>query len=161
MASSVSNRSSQSTLSMDPTAMDRTGCKRRPSRSLHVFIELDCRPTKTRAAPTRQARQMISNSPHFDHHVFRVHHHRGAMFLHPLFHQRTNHPKALMEPVTACSFYFGGPGLESTHKYRYGGYHPVHLGDVYCERYRVIHKLGFGSYSTVWLARDLQSTSHT
>lgn len=38
--------------------------------------------------------------------------------------------------------------------YRPGGYHPVVLGDVFNNRYKVIRKLGEGSYSTVWLARD-------
>ncbi len=41
--------------------------------------------------------------------------------------------------------------------YRPGGYHPVHLGDVFHDgQYKVIRKLGEGSYSTVWLARDLK-----
>ncbi|KAJ5796094.1 uncharacterized protein N7518_004634 [Penicillium psychrosexuale] len=39
--------------------------------------------------------------------------------------------------------------------YRPGGYHPVVLGDVFNQQYKVIRKLGEGSYSTVWLARDL------
>lgn len=38
--------------------------------------------------------------------------------------------------------------------YRQGGYHPVLLGDVFNRQYKVIRKLGEGSYSTVWLARD-------
>jgi hypothetical protein len=39
--------------------------------------------------------------------------------------------------------------------YRPGRYHPVNLGDTFKDsRYRVIRKLGYGSYSTVWLARD-------
>ncbi|MCJ1253632.1 hypothetical protein MMC24_001444 [Lignoscripta atroalba] len=45
-------------------------------------------------------------------------------------------------------------------RYRYGGYHPVHLGDLLKNgRYKIIHKLGYGGYggySTVWLARDLE-----
>ncbi|GES64101.1 serine protein kinase [Aspergillus terreus] len=41
--------------------------------------------------------------------------------------------------------------------YRPGGYHPVILGDVFNNgQYKVIRKLGDGSYSTVWLARDLK-----
>ena len=41
--------------------------------------------------------------------------------------------------------------------YRPGGYHPVVLGDVFNNgQYKDIRKLGEGSYSTVWLARDLK-----
>ncbi|KAL3487088.1 kinase-like domain-containing protein [Aspergillus germanicus] len=39
--------------------------------------------------------------------------------------------------------------------YRPGRYHPVNFGDTFKNpRYRVIRKLGYRSYSTVWLARD-------
>ncbi|GKT50820.1 serine/threonine-protein kinase SSN3 [Colletotrichum spaethianum] len=41
--------------------------------------------------------------------------------------------------------------------YHPGGYHPVHIGDVFKNgQYKVIRKLGEGSYSTVWLASDLR-----
>ncbi|KAI4139104.1 MAG: hypothetical protein LQ341_004356 [Variospora aurantia] len=44
---------------------------------------------------------------------------------------------------------------ENLDSYQPGWYHPVDIGQVYSEgRYRIIHKLGFGTYSTVWLARD-------
>ncbi|KAJ3544706.1 hypothetical protein NM208_g2910 [Fusarium decemcellulare] len=43
---------------------------------------------------------------------------------------------------------------EDLENYEPGGFHPVHLNDVYDDRYRVIHKLGFGGFSTVWLAAD-------
>ncbi|KAF2788056.1 kinase domain-containing protein [Melanomma pulvis-pyrius CBS 109.77] len=44
---------------------------------------------------------------------------------------------------------------EDAEQYRAGGLHPVHLGDSLNQgRYRIVHKLGFGSFSTVWLARD-------
>lgn len=44
---------------------------------------------------------------------------------------------------------------EDLEHYVLGGYHPVLIGDRYHNgRYEVVHKLGFGSYSTVWLARD-------
>ncbi|CAG9761078.1 unnamed protein product [Ceutorhynchus assimilis] len=43
---------------------------------------------------------------------------------------------------------------EESAEYRKGGYHPVHIGDQYHGRYYVIRKLGFGSYSTVWLCWD-------
>ncbi|KAJ5347646.1 uncharacterized protein N7506_000899 [Penicillium brevicompactum] len=44
--------------------------------------------------------------------------------------------------------------------YRPGGYHPVILGDVFNHQYKVIRKLGDGSYSTVWLAHDLNNNRY-
>ena len=63
--------------------------------------------------------------------------------------------------LLARDFHFAGPEAESPDRYRPGGYHPVHIGDFVHERYKVIHKLGFGTFSTVWLARDFQSTAQT
>ncbi len=42
-----------------------------------------------------------------------------------------------------------------TLNYRPGGFHPVHLNDIFKKgRYTVLHKLGHGGFATVWLARD-------
>ncbi|KAG5638530.1 hypothetical protein H0H81_012030 [Sphagnurus paluster] len=46
--------------------------------------------------------------------------------------------------------------VENLERYCPGGYHPVHIDDEILGRYHILHKLGFGSYSTVWLAKDLQ-----
>lgn len=44
--------------------------------------------------------------------------------------------------------------------YRPGRLHPVNLGDTFKDgQYRVIRKLGYGSFSTVWLARDTRSAT--
>lgn len=43
--------------------------------------------------------------------------------------------------------------LESLSDYSPGGYHPIHIGDE-LSHYTVIDKLGWGAYSTVWLATD-------
>ena len=46
--------------------------------------------------------------------------------------------------------------VEDLEDYRHGGYHPLQLDDdLSNRRYHVVHKLGYGSSSTVWLARDL------
>lgn len=38
-----------------------------------------------------------------------------------------------------------------------GNYYPVNIGDLFAsDEYQVVGKLGFGSTSTVWLARNLQ-----
>ncbi|KAL2018976.1 hypothetical protein VTK56DRAFT_10201 [Thermocarpiscus australiensis] len=44
--------------------------------------------------------------------------------------------------------------VERLEYYRPGGYHPIQIGDRFHERYRIVHKLGYGSFSTIWLARD-------
>ena len=50
--------------------------------------------------------------------------------------------------------------VECLERYRPGGYHPTRLGDkLQDNRYEIIHKLGFGSNSIVWLARDEKTQS--
>jgi len=47
---------------------------------------------------------------------------------------------------------------EPLRKYRSGCYHPAGLGDTFDGgRFSVIRKLGWGQYSTVWLAKDARS----
>ena len=41
-----------------------------------------------------------------------------------------------------------------------GGYHPVHVGQVFKGRYVIIQKLGWGHFSTVWLAKDQKYDSY-
>ncbi|GMS90127.1 hypothetical protein PENTCL1PPCAC_12302, partial [Pristionchus entomophagus] len=43
---------------------------------------------------------------------------------------------------------------EDPEDYTIGGYHPVSIGDVFNGKYRVICKLGFGVFSTVWLCKE-------
>ena len=44
---------------------------------------------------------------------------------------------------------------EGIQDYKIGGYHPIHVGEIMVERYLIVQKLGWGHFSTVWLARDL------
>jgi hypothetical protein len=45
---------------------------------------------------------------------------------------------------------------ERFEEFKTGRFCPVNVGDVFATRYQVVGKLGFGSTSTVWLARDLR-----
>ncbi|KIY62910.1 kinase-like protein, partial [Cylindrobasidium torrendii FP15055 ss-10] len=47
--------------------------------------------------------------------------------------------------------------VEGINCYTSGGFHPTHLGDVLSsakQEYKVLHKLGRGAFSTVWLAQS-------
>jgi serine/threonine-protein kinase SRPK3 len=66
-------------------------------------------------------------------------------------------------PLPADFFYYNGDHAENLRLYEPGGYHPVHLGDTFSEipgsslpRYRTLHKLGYGSFATVWQAEDMR-----
>lgn len=41
--------------------------------------------------------------------------------------------------------------------YSPGLFHPVFIHEIYNDRYKVLRKLGFGVYSTVWLVLDIQA----
>ncbi|KAJ1938724.1 serine/threonine protein kinase, CMGC, partial [Linderina pennispora] len=50
---------------------------------------------------------------------------------------------------------------EDIEDYCKGGYHPVKLGDQFKDkRYKVVRKLGWGHFSTVWLAYDREKDIH-
>ncbi|KAJ7174172.1 kinase-like domain-containing protein [Mycena crocata] len=48
--------------------------------------------------------------------------------------------------------------IEPVEEYRPGGLYPMSIGDRFANgRYKVIHKLGYGGFSTVWLAQDVKT----
>ncbi|KAI9497034.1 kinase-like domain-containing protein [Zychaea mexicana] len=50
---------------------------------------------------------------------------------------------------------------EDLEDYKKGGYHPVSIGDrLNHDRYIVVRKLGWGHFSTVWLAYDTEKKRH-
>ncbi|KAM5443391.1 hypothetical protein MferCBS31731_001712 [Microsporum ferrugineum] len=51
-------------------------------------------------------------------------------------------------------------GVERLERYKPGGYHPILLGDILHGRYEVVQKLGFGTYSTVWLTYDQKRSAY-
>lgn len=54
-----------------------------------------------------------------------------------------------------------GSDSESDSEYNKGGYLPVQIGDTFNKkRYRVLQKLGWGHFSTVWLCHDYLHNTH-
>lgn len=50
---------------------------------------------------------------------------------------------------------------EDSEDYCKGGYHPVQVGELYKDgKYTIVRKLGWGHFSTVWLAKDNTSGKH-
>ncbi|KAL0565056.1 hypothetical protein V5O48_016981 [Marasmius crinis-equi] len=50
---------------------------------------------------------------------------------------------------------------EDMTRYTHGGYHPCIVGNILhgqSSSYRIVHKLGFGSYATVWLAEMMDAS---
>lgn len=57
-------------------------------------------------------------------------------------------------PSPDSSLYASDEEQEDATQYCRGGYHPVAIGDIFDERYRIVRKLGWGHFSTVWLCKD-------
>lgn len=45
---------------------------------------------------------------------------------------------------------------ERFEKFKQGQYYPANIGNVLIFKYQIVGKLGFGTTSTVWLARGLE-----
>ena len=67
------------------------------------------------------------------------------------FHQSTLHHPPGIQDVK------GEIEEQTLSRYHQKRYYPVIIGDVLKDQYRIITKLGFGAYSTVWLAWDKKS----
>lgn len=50
--------------------------------------------------------------------------------------------------------------VERLEDYQPGGYHPIQIDDRLHTRYRIIHKLGHGTFSTAWLALDEKTSKY-
>ncbi|KJZ74356.1 hypothetical protein HIM_04118 [Hirsutella minnesotensis 3608] len=62
--------------------------------------------------------------------------------------------------MTASPKYRWIDGAEDLERYTKGGYHPIEIGNILHDRYEVVDKLGYGGWSTVWLARDSQQKQY-
>uniref|UniRef100_UPI003AAC494D SRSF protein kinase 1a n=1 Tax=Centroberyx gerrardi TaxID=166262 RepID=UPI003AAC494D len=78
--------------------------------------------------------------------------------------KQTTHPRAQQQPQPEASpqepeeeiLGSDDEEQEDPNDYCKGGYHHVKIGDLFNGKYHVIRKLGWGHFSTVWLAWDIQ-----
>ncbi|SOV20771.1 serine/threonine protein kinase [Plasmodium sp. DRC-Itaito] len=61
------------------------------------------------------------------------------------------------EDATSGKLQYTESDDEGSDEYCEGGYHPVKINEIYNNRYRIEGKLGWGHFSTVWVATDLKS----
>lgn len=81
---------------------------------------------------------------------------RSSGLLTPLNHPRSKDTIRCRTMIAGVRPAIAQRSEEDLDRYHPGGYHPVHLRDVFNDRYMVVRKLGYGQYSTVWLARDIR-----
>ncbi|EIW67425.1 hypothetical protein TREMEDRAFT_33616 [Tremella mesenterica DSM 1558] len=105
-------------------------------------------------------------SKHNDHRSTRSYNHLQTKQRHPPLDVPQPQPPA--EPSTSSTSLAASQTTsvltedeEDLEDYRPGGYHPVSIGDEFSNgRYMIVRKLGWGHFSTVWLARDKNSNRH-
>ncbi|RYP86189.1 hypothetical protein DL769_000801 [Monosporascus sp. CRB-8-3] len=72
--------------------------------------------------------------------------------------KKSEDPAATIDEMSYGWPYHPYINVEDIGQYRRGGLHPIRLGDFLgdSDRFRVVHKLGYGHFSTVWLCFDKQ-----
>jgi hypothetical protein len=49
---------------------------------------------------------------------------------------------------------------EGLSEYKINGYHPVHVGEILLDRYVIMQKIGYNTYSTEWLSLDVKYNNY-
>ncbi|KAK9461200.1 kinase-like domain-containing protein [Lipomyces oligophaga] len=72
-----------------------------------------------------------------------------------------NRDMSTSSTVSSASAESSNNDEEAVEDYCEGGYHPVAIGETFKNgRYTIVRKLGWGHFSTVWLARDAETNRH-
>ncbi|KAI1301119.1 serine/threonine protein kinase, CMGC group [Mortierella claussenii] len=86
----------------------------------------------------------------------------GNMAIHDSAASSQQHKKSsVQDPEHDDQYSMYSDEEEDMEDYKRGGYHYISVGDVFHEgRYVTLRKLGWGHFSTVWLARDTVENRH-
>ncbi|CAJ2509128.1 Uu.00g141540.m01.CDS01 [Anthostomella pinea] len=72
-----------------------------------------------------------------------------------------NNRDEIIDPDFSVSRYCFPPpmyeNLEDLKMYQPGGFHPIHIGDIFDQRFEIVHRLGDGGYATVWLCHNIKT----
>ncbi|KAJ7661665.1 kinase-like domain-containing protein [Mycena rosella] len=80
---------------------------------------------------------------------------------HPAAMYAGSPPSNVGSPDSQTSEMSDAEDEEDWEDYKPGGYHPVKIGDAFSDnRYQIVRKLGWGHFSTVWLAWDSKMKRH-
>lgn len=93
-------------------------------------------------------RRLVSRRPHL------------SGFRRPLRESRISSPVSYSNISASNIEYQYIEDVEDLGSYRPGGYHPIQIDDRLHNRYRIVHKLGHGTFSTAWLAVDEQISKY-
>ncbi|XP_077431614.1 SRSF protein kinase 3 [Vanacampus margaritifer] len=85
---------------------------------------------------------------------------RRSRYVAPLQHPTSKSGLSLSAAALGCLKQLKLKDAENPREYCYGGYHRVQIGDVFNRRYKVLSKLGWGYFATVWLCVDLGLGGH-
>ncbi|KAK5637669.1 hypothetical protein RRF57_013384 [Xylaria bambusicola] len=70
---------------------------------------------------------------------------------------KAHHRTLLTDGKSQSVIYNFMEDVEDISKYGPGGFHPTYIDDTLKNgQYRIVHKLGYGGYSTIWLALDMR-----
>lgn len=80
---------------------------------------------------------------------------QNCNYNHRSYHKPEKQSESESESETSSSGDEDDNDIEELDDYGVNGYHPAHVGEILDSKYVLVKKLGWGHFSTVWLAFKL------